>query len=366
MDFIKDTFSNLNIIKISKEIFDKVLETISIAYKAVKNEIFNLFNGTTFKKIFDAGYRFIVGSSMDESTKKVNDRIDSLVKYVAKLKKTIEASKAFIHILIEKIREEGRLKIVNKLNHNPKHPEYESSFPDLNIEDPKEEKLKILDQNNLDENFDENLDIQVNEGNLKINSKFKHGINENIEKSEYNYFTNNTNSSSIFNYPLSSEKINNAATISSFQNVFETFTLPKHLDTNFMIDFHFADFLIDGKLISSSTKSKMLESFQKLIKTDTEQKIISIYANPMLLKKSYLKLIAKHPELNNVQVVRGKNFYEINHLKDGTIRIIDTNLSDFYSINSNNVKENHTFGVKTSIIFSYIEEPKIEYSYFVH
>jgi len=335
-------------------------EKISAAYNAIKNEVIDLFNGTTLKKIFDAGYKFIVGSSMDESTKKVNDKIDSLIEYVKKLRKTIESSKLFIHALIEKIREQGRLRVVNKLNHNPKHPEYESSFPDLNVEIPKEENFTVQYPNDLDENFY----TAVQQKNLQSDQIFKDKINSSINKAHYNDVDKNKHPWTVFKEPPLFPHSKN--TVSYYKDMYKDLEIPKELNEYFMIDFDSAVFLIDGHLISSSTKEAMIENFKKLITNDIEQKFVSQYANPTLLKPSYLKLIAEHPGLNGSRIVRANNFYEITHLEDGTIRIVATNLSDFYSVNANDVTEHHSFGVKTTVIFSYTNAPIIKHSYFVN
>ena len=110
----------------------------------------------------------------------------------------------------------------------------------------------------------------------------------------------------------------------------------------------------------------MLKDFKRLIPNDIEQKFISQYANPVLLRRSYLKLIAEHPELNNYRITRANNFYEITHLEDGTIRIISTNISNFDYIDANDVTQHHSYGLKTTVIFSYKKAPIIQYSYFTH
>ncbi|UPT14375.1 hypothetical protein [Buchnera aphidicola] len=360
INLIKDTIDKINLKELSAKIIDLLQEKICAAYKAIKNEIINLFDGTTFKKIFDAGYKFIMGSSMDESTKQVNDKIDSLIEYVKKLRKTIESSKTFIHALIERIREQGRLRVINKLNHNPKHPEYESSFPDLDVEIPKEENFKIQYPNDLDEDFN----IIVQQRSLKVNQSFKDKMNRSIEKAHYNYFDKDKHPWTVFKEPPSYPQSNN--TVSYYKDMYKDLEVPKELHEYFMIDFDSAVFLIDGHLISSSTKEEMIKSFKKLITNDIEQKFISQYANPTLLKPSYLKLIAENPALNGSHIVRANNFYEITHLEDGTIRIVATNLSDFYSVNANDVTEHHSFGVKTTVIFSYSDAPIIKHSYFVN
>lgn len=109
--------------------FNSVKNAVIDAYEVMKNEAINLFNGTTFLKIFNAGWNFFQVQQIQ--LKKQLKKIDNLIEQVKELHKTIESSKFFIHTIIEKVKETGRLKVVNKLNKNPLHPEYESSFPDL-------------------------------------------------------------------------------------------------------------------------------------------------------------------------------------------------------------------------------------------
>lgn len=358
MKLLEKTFEKINFQAIT-DFFNEIKEKILSVYETIKNETINLFNGTTWKKIFNIGYQWIMGSSMDESTQQVNDNIDHLVEYVKKLKKTIESSKLFIHALIEKIRDQGRLKIVNKLNHNPKHPEYESSFPDLNVETPKKETFEIHYPSDLDDDFD----IEIQERYLEGRQKFQEKMNRSIEKSNYNYFASKKNNWVVFDQDVSSPKANN--TTCTYKDMYEKLEVPKDFNQYFMIDFNSAVFFIDGHLISSSTKEEMMNSFKKLITNDIEQKFISQYANPSLLKQSYLKLIAEHPELEHARISDAKNFYEITHLEDGTIRIIASHVSEFYSVDANDVTQHHSFGVKTSVIFSYTKAPIIKYSYFI-
>lgn len=188
-------------------------------------------------------------------------------------------------------------------------------------------------------------------------------MNRSIEKDHYKNFANTKNTWTVFDSSSSSQKSNN--TISTYKDMYENLEIPEELDKYFMIDFNSAVFFVDGHLISSSTKEEMIKSFKKLITNDIEQKFISQYANPLLLKQAYLKLIDKHPEINNSHIVHAKNFYEITHLDDGTIRIISTNLSDFYTIDANDVTHQHVYGVKTSVIFSYTKATIIKHSYFV-
>ncbi|ALD15504.1 hypothetical protein IX46_03015 [Buchnera aphidicola (Aphis glycines)] len=252
------------------------------------------------------------------------------------------------------------MRVVNKLNHNPKHPEYESSFPDLDVEIPKEENFQIQYPNDLDENFN----TIVQQKNLNINQSLTDAINRSIKQAHDNHVEKDQHTWTVFKEPPLRPQSNN--TVSYYKDIPKDLEIPKDFNEYFMIDFNSAVFLIDGHLISSSTKEGMIESFKKLITNDIEQKFISQYANPTLLKPSYLKLISENPALDGSHIVRANNYYEITHLEDGTIRIVATNLSDFYFVNANDVTEHHSFGVKATVIFSYSDAPIIKNSYFIN
>ena len=337
------------------ESFNAIKDTIISFYETIKNETINIFNGTTFSKIFHAGYELFLGPS--ESTKETSARIDSLIKDVEELGKTIASSKFFLHTIIEKVKEQGKLKIVNKLNNNPNHPEYQSSFPDLQVMNPKKE-------NTWYPFIDENFDTEEKKGTFKVNQKFKDRMNRSIEKSHYNYFTNN-DIWTVSNTSNSSSK-NVFSTISNFQKLYENLRFSKELNKDFMTDFNSSLFVIDGNVVFSTNKQEMMDKFKKFVPNIMDQKLISAYAHPKVLGQSYFQLISEHPELNQYQIVKSRNFYKITHIDNNQIKLVATNLSDLRSTDENIVRPYHSFGVRTSIILSDKDLPIIKYSNFVH
>ncbi|WP_367682520.1 hypothetical protein [Buchnera aphidicola] len=322
--------------------------------------------------MFKAGYQFFLRLFKDESTKKIDNKINKLIEYIEKLKKTIQHSRFIMSLLINKIRENGRLKIINKLNHNPKHPRYESSFPELihdNINN-QSKNINNLDSDDFDENFN---DVQeINDISAFI-SNIKKDI-RNTKRSNNNYFMKN-NTSDIFNQLISVQKnqsnnknefkIETKVEDIDLENIYKDVDFNKDLNKYFMIDYHSAVFFIDGHLVASPNKEDMLKDFKRLIPNEIEQKIIATYANPTLLKQSYQQLINERPELLRYRIVGSKNFYEINHLENGTIELVAKNTSNFYLIDANDVQENHSFEIRSNVIISLRNGPTIKHSHFV-
>ncbi|WP_295164024.1 hypothetical protein [uncultured Buchnera sp.] len=341
------------------ESLNAVKNTVLSAYETIKNETINLFNGTTFLKIFDAGCALF--SEPTESTKETSKKIDHLMEQVEELNKTIESSKFFIHTIIEKVKEQGRLKIVNKLNNNPNHPEYESFFPDLHVMVPKKENLNTWYPFNLDESFD----IEVREGTLKVNQKFKDRMNRTIEKSHYKYFTDHNVWTVSDKLDLSPENV--FSTMTHFQKIYEKLkSSSQELNEDFMTDFHSSLFVIDGNLIHSTNKEDMIEKFKKIVPNIMDQKLISAYAHPKILKQSYLQLLSEHPEINQYQIINSRNIYTITHIDNNQIKLVATNLSNLRSKDKNSTQPYYSFGIRTSIILPSKNSPTIKFSHFMH
>jgi hypothetical protein len=283
------------------------------------------------------------------------------VKQVEELNKTIESSKFFIDTIIEKVKEEGRLKVVNKLNKNPRHPEYESSFPDLNVAVPKKENLNQWYPSNLDENFD----IEVREGTLRVDKKFRDRMNKAIEKSHYKYFTDNNIWKFSDKFDLSPANV--FSMIRGFQKIYEKLkSSSEELNKDFMKDFHSAIFVIDGHLIPSTNKEDMIEKFKKIVPNITDQQLISAYAHPKILSQSYLHLLSEHPEINKYQTVNSRNVYTITHIDNNQIKLVVTHVSNLRAKDKNSIQPNYSFKIRTSIILSAANSPRVKFSKFVH
>ncbi|AWH90244.1 hypothetical protein DD681_00130 [Buchnera aphidicola (Melanaphis sacchari)] len=261
---------------------------------------------------------------------------------VKELKETIKSSKIFIHTIIEKIRDTGKIKIVNKLNNNPLHPEYQSTFPDLHLASNKIDNSNQSYLSSLNEQFD-----LENKNNI-INRYLINKIDNNFKKS-----------SIPIDIP---EKIKEKIKL-----FFEKSKPVNEINQDFMEDFHSSLFIVDGNLIYSTNKEDMIREFKKIVPNIEDRKFISTYARPKLLNKSYFELISEHPELNEYRITNSRNIYEINHLKDGTLQLIVTNLSDISPTDDNSIKRYCAFGVRASAILSpESNSPIMEYSHFLN
>ncbi|WP_261979584.1 hypothetical protein [Buchnera aphidicola] len=260
---------------------------------------------------------------------------------------------------MDKIRYQGKIKIINELNNNPKHPEYQSSFPDLFTFTPKPDY-----QNSFYPflRIDENFDLEGRKNIYQSDKNFKKRMHKSIEESYYNDFVNDS-SWQVSDQLNSLDNI--GATIKYFQNNYENSKFSNELDKSFMTDFYRSLFIIDEKLIFSNNKNQMIEDFKKIIPDIESQKLISTYANQKFLHQSYLQLISENPEIHQYQVKNSRNIYKINHLNDGSIKLVATNLSDLNVKNKNYIQKYKNFGIRATIIIPPNSLPIMKYSHFI-
>jgi len=84
-------------------------DTVVNTFETIKQETINLFNGTTFKKIF------FLSNDGDEKSDSSEESVISLSKHIEDLKRTIESSKVYMRAIIEKIRYQGKIKLLTNL-----------------------------------------------------------------------------------------------------------------------------------------------------------------------------------------------------------------------------------------------------------
>lgn len=289
-----------------------------------------------------------------------SESVTSLSERIEQLERIIESSKVYIRAIIEKIRYQGKIKIVNKLNGNPLHPEYQSSFPDLLTPTPKpKNENDFYPFKRLDENFD----LEGRKDILKTDQSFKTRMNKSIQEAYYSDFISN-------NQWIVSDQLNSfhniRFTLKNFQKNYESLKLSNNLDRKFMADSNPFFFIINNDFIPINNRQKMLENFKKIIPNVESQKLISTYANQKFLYQSYLQLISEHPEIDQYQVKNSRNIYKVNFLNDGSIKLVATNLSDLDANNDNNyVQKYRSFGIRATIIFPPNNSPIMKYSHFV-
>jgi hypothetical protein len=261
--------------------------------------------------------------------------------------------------IIEKIRYQGKIKIINELNNNPQHPEYQSSFPDLLTLTPKPN-----DSNNFYPfvRIDENFDLQGRKNIYQSDSDFKKRMNKSIEESYYNNFINDS-SWKVSDQLNSLDNIR--FTVNYFQQNYENSKFSNELEKTFMTDSYPALFIINDKLIFSNNKNQMIEDFKKIIPDIQSQKLISTYANQKILHQSYLQFISEHPEINQYQIKNSRNIYKINNLDDGSIKLVATNLSDLDVKNRNDIQKYKSFGIRATVVIPPNSLPIMKYSHFL-
>ncbi|AEO08913.1 hypothetical protein BAKON_592 [Buchnera aphidicola str. Ak (Acyrthosiphon kondoi)] len=354
----KTTFSNkkyldFNIFKIAEDILDTITNTVTTTYETVKTETINIFNGTTFKRIFFSSNDDDVKSDSSTSS------ITTLSEYIEQLKRTIESSKVYIRAIIEKIRYQGKIKIISKLNGNPLHPEYQSSFPDLLAITP---KIHNEDDFYPFKKFDENFDLEGRKSILKMDSNFRKRMNKNIQES----YSNDFKSDGTWTVADQLNSFHNIrSTIEQFEKNYQSLKSSNNLDKTFMADFNPFLFIINNNLITINDRNKMLEEFKKIIPNIESQKLISTYANQKFLQQSYLQLVSEHPEINQYNMKHSRNIYKIDFLDDGSIKLIATNLSDLDINNNNYIQKYKSFGIRATIILPPDNLPIMKYSYFL-
>lgn len=283
-----------------------------------------------------------------------------LSEHVEELKRTIESSKVFMRAIIDKIRRQGKIKIVNKLNNNPKHPQYQSSFPDLLTITPKKNNQdSFYNSMRLDENFD----LEGRKNISQTDNNFRERMNKSVQQSYYEDFAFDNSSWKVSDQLNSLKNITN--TIKHFQEYYENSKFSQDLDKKFMNDLNSSLFIVNKNLIFSSNREKMIQDFKKIIPDINSQKLIATYANQKFLYRSYLQLISEHPEIDQYQIKNSKNIYKIDNLNDGGIKLVATNLSDLNIKNQNYIKKYKSLGVRATIIIYPNALPIIKYSHFI-
>ncbi|CAL4326634.1 Putative uncharacterized protein Yba3 [Buchnera aphidicola (Brachycaudus tragopogonis)] len=348
--FFNKKFFDFDILKITEDILETIKNTVVTTYETVKTETIDLFNGKTIKKLF---FQDVKSDSNQES-------IESLKKNIEDLKKTIESSKIFIKAIIDKIRSQGKIKIINQLNNNPTHPEYQSSFPDL-LNAP----AKTHDNKNnfySTTRFDENFDLEGRKNILKIDKTFKERMNKSVQESYYNNFVNHD----LWQVSDQLNSLENISfTIKNFQKHYENLKLSNELDNQFMNDSHPFLFIINDNFINLNNRTQMIQDFQKIIPESNFQKLISTYANQKFLYQSYLQLVSENPEINEYQIKNSRNIYKIDQLDDGSIKLVATNLSDLDIKNNNNIAKYKSFGIRATVVIPLKDAPVMKYSHFL-
>jgi len=265
--------------------------------------------------------------------------------------------------VFDKVRREGKIKVVNKFNNNPTHPGSHSTFPDLFDFAPKNRHYqdKMYDAIRIDDN----LNLDSNNHIIPKNKKFQSRTQKSLEKSYYEDFIAKNGSWTVSTQFNSSKNIKNAINI--FKEQYQDEKSKETLDKNFMSDYYSSLFIINNHLIFSADKQSMMADFKRIVPNIDHQKLISLYANPNIVHQAYLQLIAEHSEITQYQVNNSRSIYKVDILDDGAIKLIATNLSDLENnnISDNDINKYHSFGIRATVIIYPNALPIIKYSHFI-
>lgn len=309
------------------------------------------------KKLFSS-YFGGTSNNKTESSKNL-DPVASLAESVNQLKRTVESSKIFMRAIIEKIRYQGKIKIVNKLNGNPKHPAFESSFPDLHKPIPKRNhKYGFYGLERFHEHFD--LPKIKNISSISNNS-----IKKTYKNTQQSYSDDVVNHNPWHVSDRLNSYENIIFTIKSFDAIYERLKLSDSLNEKFMTDVNPSLFIINDHIMSLKNKSEMIKDFKEMIPNIAFQKLLSIYANQEFLYQSYLQFGSEHQDMSKYRIKHSQNIYKINTLDDGSIKLVATNLSDLDIKNENDIQKYKSFGIRATVIFPRNDVPLIKYSHFL-
>jgi hypothetical protein len=265
--------------------------------------------------------------------------------------------------VFDKVRREGKIKVVNKFNNNPKHPGSQSTFPDLFDFVPKHRHYQDAMYDAI--RIDDNVNLHSNNHIIPKNKNFQSSTQKKIEKSYYENFLVKNGSWTVSTQLNSSKNIKNAINI--FTEKYQDEKSKETLDENFMNDYYSSLFVINNHLIFSADKQSMMADFKRIIPNADQQKLISLYANPNIIHQAYLQLIAEHSEITQYQVNNSRSIYKVDVLDDGGIKLIATNLSDLENnnISDNDINNYHSFGIRATVLIYPNALPIIKYSHFI-
>ncbi|QNS02109.1 MAG: hypothetical protein ICW73_02035 [Buchnera aphidicola (Pentalonia nigronervosa)] len=154
-------------------------------------------------------------------------------------------------------------------------------------------------------------------------------------------------------------------TTRDFQKSYQLLKQSTELDSQFMQDVYSSLVIVNDQLIPNTNRTEMIAKFKKCLPNVNAQKFVSTYANEKFLNRSYLQLISEHPEIQNYQLKNSRNIYTVHTFKDGSIKLVATNLSDMHAKNSNYVQKYKSLGIRATVIMLKNEFPIIKYSYFM-
>ncbi|QCI26969.1 hypothetical protein D9V80_02330 [Buchnera aphidicola (Thelaxes californica)] len=151
----------------------------------------------------------------------------------------------------------------------------------------------------------------------------------------------------------------------AYQDTYEILNKTMQVHDTFLSNFENEYFQINGKDMNSSKIQNFTKDFMQTVPDLELQQLISVYANQNLFNHAYLSIFLDNPELLDFLPKHPVFHYKIDIIDPQTIKIVGVNTGILEKKYSNNQLKTVLFGVKTNVIVSKNDAPKIEYSYFI-
>lgn len=174
-----------------------------------------------------------------------------------------------------------------------------------------------------------------------------------------------TNPWKIFKEDVESKKTADFG--AKLQNFFEVLRYKSELNDMFTKKIGNALYEINGINISTISSPQIILARMASVMPDYESRqLISAYAHEGIFTPAYLKLISKHPVLAKYSIKTPIVSYKINKIDKDTFKLIATNLVKLNSFVDPSIAKYHSFGIRTSVLFSKNHNPFMKNAFFVN
>ncbi|WP_343189444.1 hypothetical protein [Buchnera aphidicola] len=146
---------------------------------------------------------------------------------------------------------------------------------------------------------------------------------------------------------------------------FKYLSKTKSLNPNFLNDLKNLDIIINGKKLINNNKQNRLDRFREFIPDLQSQQLISTYVNKSILLQPYLNLFKIHPELLKFKSKNSIINCEINQIDKNSFKILITDITKLNSKIDSSKNSYNSFGVRSVMIISKINEPILQHLFFV-
>lgn len=151
------------------------------------------------------------------------------------------------------------------------------------------------------------------------------------------------------------------------QNIFELARYKSELNDTFTKKIDTALYEINGINISTIRLPQIiLARMASLIPDYESRQLISAYAHEGVFTPAYLTLINKYPMLEKYNFKKPVISYKINKIDEDTFKLIATKLVKLNSFVDPSITKYHSFGIRTSVLFSKNHHPSMKNAFFVN